>query len=241
MEKNSKLLSILIPTKNRYNTLIPVIKAILDGIDEKIDLEIVVQDNSTTNDTFIIFYKDFSDTRLSYFYSAEDISITENTINAIDNSVGKYLIFIGDDDLVSPYVYDIVKYIEQHNIDCLVYNPAYYWWSNVNFEKETFYHRKEALWIPLNQSVKLNKRDSSDQLNIMLGSGAGIFSGLPKFYHGILKRDVLVRIRQVAGTYLPGSSPDIAFSTAIALTIKEYYYINFPVSVFGAPKIVEEG
>ncbi len=232
---NNKLLSIIIPTKNRYECLIPVVLALLKYIRND-DIEFVIQDNSDENKEWLNFFEVLEDQRVSYFYYKESVSIQENTIFAIENAVGKYLIFIGDDDLVSPHIYDVVKFINKKNIDCLAFNSAYYWWDTVCFEKENYFHRKNALWLPIKQSLEFVERRTQDELEIMLQSGAGIFLRLPKFYHGIVRRDVLEQIRDKTGTYLPGSSPDIAFSTALSLVLNNYYYVNFPLSVFGASR-----
>lgn len=235
MEKFKNLISIIIPTKDRYECLIPVISALVKFIDNR-DVEFVLQDNSTNNIDIINFLASLKDDRVKYFYNTNKMSIVDNTVCAIDNARGKYLIFIGDDDLVSPYIYKFVQYIDQKGIDCLVYNAAYYWWNSIEFKEENYFHRKEALWLPPEETLVFEKRDSSAELEIMLQSGSGIFQRLPKFYHGIVKRDVLDEIKFKTGTYLPGSSPDIAFSTALSLVLDEYYYVNFPLTVFGASK-----
>jgi hypothetical protein len=43
-------------------------------------------------------------------------------------------------------------------------------------------------------------------------------------------------IKERIGTYLSGSCPDIALSTSLAFVIDKYYFVNYPVSVFGASK-----
>ena len=235
MVKYKKLLSIIIPTKNRYECLIPVVSALLKHIKSE-DIELVIQDNSDDNQEGLLFFENLGDQRVKYFYHQESLSIQENTIFAIDNTRGKYLIFVGDDDLVSPYIFDIVTFIDKKNIECLVFNAAYYWWNTVDFEKENHFHRKNALWLPIHQSLEFVERNTQDELEIMLQSGAGIFLRLPKFYHGIVRRDILDQIKVKTGTYLPGSSPDIAFSTALLLVLDKYYFVNFPLSVFGASK-----
>jgi glycosyltransferase involved in cell wall biosynthesis len=235
MEKFKYLISIIIPTKDRYECLIPVISALVKFIDNR-DVEFVLQDNSTNNIDIINFLASLKDDRVKYFYNTNKMSIVDNTVCAIDNARGKYLIFIGDDDLVSPYIYKFVQYIDQKGINCLVYNAAYYWWNSIEFKEENYFHRKEALWLPPEETLVFEKRDSSAELEIMLQSGSGIFQRLPKFYHGIVKRDVLDEIKFKTGTYLPGSSPDIAFSTALSLVLDKYCYVNFPLTVFGASK-----
>ncbi len=235
MEKYKYLLSIIIPTKNRYECLIPVVSALLKFIGNE-SVELVIQDNSDDNKSGLLFFEDLKDQRVKYFYYQDSLSIQENTSFAIDNAKGKYLIFIGDDDLVSPHIYNVVEFLNKKNIDCLVFDSAYYWWNTVYFEKENYYHRKNALWLPINQSLELVERSTQDELERMLQSGAGIFLRLPKFYHGIVRRDILEKIKDKTGTYVPGSSPDIAFSTALSLVLKNYYHINFPLSVFGASR-----
>lgn len=235
MGKYKNLLSIIIPTKNRYECLIPVVSALLKHIENE-DVELIIQDNSDDNIEALLFFEQLKDQRFKYFYHKESLSIQDNTIFAIDNAHGKYLVFIGDDDLVSPYIYDFVKFIDKKNIECLVFNAAYYWWNTVDFEKENHFHRKNALWLPQSQSLELIERNTQDELEIMLQSGGGIFLRLPKFYHGIVRRDVLEKIKDKTGTYLPGSSPDIAFSTALSLVLNKYYYVNFPLTVFGASR-----
>lgn len=235
MEKYNKLLSIIIPTKNRYECLIPVVIALLKHIKND-NLELIIQDNSDDNKKGLYFFDNFEDQRVKYSYHKESLSIQDNTIFAIDQASGKYLIFIGDDDLVSPHIYKFVEFLDKKSIECLVFNSAYYWWNSVSFEKENKFHRKNALWVPINQSLELVERSAHVELEIMLQSGSGIFLRLPKFYHGIVRRDVLEQIKDITGTYLPGSSPDIAFSTALSLVLERYYYVNFPLSVFGASR-----
>lgn len=230
-----KLLSILIPTKNRYECLIPVVSAILKFVQDD-EIEIIVQDNSLSNSDYVSFFLSNNDARLKYFYTSNDLSLNENTILAINNSCGKYLTFIGDDDLVSPFICKIVKILDKRNIDCLAFNSGYYWWNNVEFAKKSFYHCKGALWLSKNQSFNFIERVASDELGLTTNSGAGNFLRLPKLYHGIINRNILEKIKSAVGTYLPGTSPDIAFSTAIALVIDRYYYVDLPVTIYGASK-----
>lgn len=233
LEENNVLLSIVIPTKDRYECLIPVVSSILKKIDSK-KIQIVVQDNSTKQN--LRFVEIINDTRLVYNYFSQELSIQENTNKAIDQATGKYLIFIGDDDIVSSQILDIVKFIDLKNIDCLVYNPSYYWWDTVQFSSPNYYYRNNVLWIPKIDKLELIERNSEVELNNTLSSGASNFQNLPKFYHGIVSRIILEKIKSKTGAYLNGSSPDIAFSISIALVLDKYYYLNFPVSVFGASK-----
>jgi glycosyltransferase involved in cell wall biosynthesis len=227
------LFSIIIPTKNRYSSLLPVIDSILRNIDSE-DFELVIQDNSDDNNSVQKYFNFNTDSRLKYNYSEEILSIVDNTILAIENAIGKYITFIGDDDFVSPYICKIVSMLEEKDIDCLIYNSGFYWWENVDFANPTSYCDKNVFWIPSNVSTNLVKLNSKIELDKVLKNGGVQYGMLPRFYHGIVKRSKLDEIKKITGTYLPGACPDMAFSISLSQVIQEYYWINYPVTIFGA-------
>ena len=234
-KQNNPLLSIIIPTKNRYETLIPVLECTLNYLSSN-KYEIIIQDNSEDNSVIQNYLHLNKDSRLKYFYHMESLSITENSNRAIENSSGEYAVFIGDDDLVSPYIIEITEYIAEQNIDCLIYPPAYYWWSSVNFTVKSYYRRKNAFWLPNNINFELQKKNASKELVNVLKNGGGSLYSLPRFYHGLVKRKVLEQMKNKIGTYISGSCPDMALAASLALFLDSYFYIQYPVSVFGASK-----
>jgi glycosyltransferase involved in cell wall biosynthesis len=235
MQANEIKLSIIIPTKNRYECLIPVLKALLKFIPSD-DFEIIVQDNTTNNALMEEFLIETDDSRIKYFYKRESISITENTADAVANSTGKYITFIGDDDLVSPYIINITRLMEERNICCLIYKPAYYWWNTVEFANPSEFNQKCALWMINNISIETKEMDAKKELQFVLNSGAVSYFNLPRLYHGIVKRDILEKIKDITGTYLPGGCPDISFAVSLALVVDNYHYMHYPVTIFGASK-----
>lgn len=228
-------LSIIIPTKNRYNCLFPVISALCTFIND-LEVEIIVQDNSDSNCDAIRFFTDLNDNRVKYFYTKRSLSIADNTILAIENSSKNYLTFIGDDDLVSPYICDAVDLMDEKKIEALMFNAGYYWWDSVDFYSKSYYLRKCALWIPHNINDKFVMKNSIDELNLSISKGSTGMFNLPRFYHGIVKRSLLVEIKNRTGTYMVGSCPDISFATSIALLLEKYYYVNYPFTIYGASK-----
>jgi glycosyltransferase involved in cell wall biosynthesis len=229
------LLSIIIPTKNRYDTLMPVVSAISAHIRSP-GLEIVVEDNSdvpvpTDLDDLLA-----RDVRIVYHHDALAKSIVDNTVCAIEHSSGEHLTFIGDDDFVSPYILDVTHKLAQSGLDCLIFPPARYWWSSVKFAKETRFHKPRAFWLPRGRSARLTTLDSNEQLRRLLAVGGTTYGDMPRFYHGIVTRRALDSIRASTGTYLPGSSPDMAYSVALAMGNPRHLHIDYPVTVFGASK-----
>ena len=49
---------------------------------------------------------------------------------------------------------------------------------------------------------------------------------LPRFYHGIVLRSEIEKLKSKFGRYIVGSCPDIDFAVSLAINIKEYYHLN---------------
>lgn len=229
------LLSIVIPTKNRYETLIPVVKAILNHINSN-DFEIVVQDNSDDNSAIQPFLTTNMDERLKYYYQKEWLSQSGNCDLSIERVRGEYVVLIGDDDFVSPYICDIVALLKKQNIECLIYKPGLYYWPNVQFIKQSYMRRPAIMQITKKMSVEKQELNADIELDFVLSKGAMFLYQLPSLYHGLVKISVLQEVKKRFGTYFPGPSPDMACAVALAFTLKKYYFINYPVSITGASK-----
>jgi glycosyltransferase involved in cell wall biosynthesis len=232
---NVPLLSIAIPTKNRYETLIPVIEALINNIIDD-NFEIIIQDNSDDNEQITKWLSLCKNHKIKYFHNKEHLSVSENSNLAIENCNGEYVIFIGDDDFVSPHIINITKYLDRNGIDCLIYSPGYYWWSNVDFAKESHYHRKNAFWLPNKINSEFIQKESLKEFEFVLGRGGIYYYSLPRSYHGVVRKKVLDKIKNKTGTYVAGSCPDMALAISLALVLDRYYYIQYPVSICGASK-----
>lgn len=233
--RTSPLVSIIIPTKDRHATLLPVVTALLAQIVGK-NYEIVVQDNSADNRAERMLLQLPNARHVTYRHEPLPVSIVENTERAVCASRGTYLIFIGDDDLVSPYICEVADFMDSRGITCLTYPAAYYWWSSVSFVTPTPFHRAQAMWLPKIRGLGPQKRIAKHVLDYTLANGAVSLFDLPRFYHGVVRRDVLDAIHARTGTYVAGASPDMAFSLALAMIVDEFWHVDFPVSVYGASR-----
>ena len=88
----NKLLSIIIPTKNRQVYCIESIQSILEDIDEQ--CEIIIQDNST-DDSLSNMIKGLKVKNIIYNYIPEPLSFVENFEQALTLSSGKYFMILG--------------------------------------------------------------------------------------------------------------------------------------------------
>lgn len=236
---NSPLLSIIIPTRNRYKTLIPVIESIMEL--NKSEIELIIQDNSDDNTVikdYLLKSKYFS---LKYFYTSNKISMVENTELAIVNASGKYFIFIGDDDIVNPKIVEIVQYMDKNLIYCLIYPIANYFYKDVIFNKEYGFNKPATLSFNKEISCYFISLNTKDEIARVADSGAIYILDLPRLYHGIVKKEIIYQIKNTFGKFVPGPCPDMTLSTSLALILEKFHKINIPLSVAGNSSISEGG
>lgn len=231
----SILLSIVIPTKNRYETLLPTLNALLDNI-VGTAYEIVVQDNSDDPTPARGYLTQRPDSRVQYVHRAGFISIVENTEEALSRARGEYITFIGDDDLVAPDILDHVRHFQQQGTDAAIYPPAYYWWPSVRFVTPTRYHQPGAFWYPPSTSKAAQRIDSRMELHRVSSQGAVALFDLPRVYHGVVRRQVLDAIKARSGRYVNGASPDMALAIATALEVTSHVKVDTPLTIYGASK-----
>lgn len=226
------LLSIVIPTKNRYSTLIPVLHYHINNLNND-NIEIIVEDNSTDNYEFLS--QDlYTHPSIKYNYNSKHLSVTENTNLALSRATGEYVIFIGDDDFLHPDVLTIVLHLKELGGPCLIYSCGNYWWPNVKFLSVDNFFQPACLWLPQKISTDFRIVDSSSSLKHVLEKGACSYYNLPRLYHGIVSKSTLNDLRVKFGDFVIGSSPDMSLAMCLSFVLGSYYYLDFPVSFFGA-------
>lgn len=231
----SLLLSIAIPTKDRYDTLFPVLEALLKYIKGS-DFEIIVQDNTQDNTFALNEFKRIQDEKIKYFHQPEKLTVTENSNLAIEHCSGEYLTFIGDDDLISPYVLQLVNGVKSAGLDCLIYERGNYFWNGLKMNKQYAFHYPASLQVPKNISTIIQKLNVKEELNFVLNEGGIAYYNLPTLYHGIVKRETMMQLKAKFGDFVPGSCPDVAIATALTTVVENYGYMRYPVTITGASK-----
>jgi glycosyltransferase involved in cell wall biosynthesis len=224
------LLSIVIPTKDRYTTLFNVIDTILAFQDNEI--EIVIQDNSGENEEALAFVNQHSSFgNLKYFYEAKPLSVIENSNRAVLNSNGDFICFIGDDDGVMPYIVDVVRWMKKNSVSIVKGNKPIYYWPN---QKSNYFDTDANGKLRIRAlDYGIHIKNSSEALKRTLAIGGTDTKFLPCLYHGIVERKKLEMIYQKTGSFFPGPSPDMANSIALMKVTDEFYYLDFPIAITG--------
>ena len=223
MEK--PLLSIVVPTKNRYYYLKFLINLFV-RINSS-ELELVIQDNSDDNSEFISYLDSFNCLRIKYSYVRGQIPMSDNSDKAILNSSGKYVCFLGDDDGFTEGIVDGVRWMEKNDVEAVkpTHDVCYYWPDAA----QTFSSQIE--YRPF--SGKIIFLDPYKELLKVLKNGISNRWNMPLVYHAIVKREVLNRVYEKCGTFFPGNSPDISNAVALSLVVKKYALVDSPWAYSG--------
>lgn len=227
------LLSIVIPTKNRYSTLTNLVEKLLDW-DSK-DYEIIVQDNSDDNTVFKKILDNYKmDPRLKYFYNTQHVTVCQNAEDAIDNSTGEYVCFLGDDDGIIKQSLDIVKWMKKNEIDSLNCKQGAYHWPE--FRQKNYGQKRSlaGMLVYHSHNGDLYSQDPVLGLNSLLENGCLSLNGITRVYHGIVSRNILNLLKKKTGTYFPGAIADMSSAIGLVFFAKKHYYLNFPLIISGA-------
>lgn len=220
------LLSIMIPTKNRYKTLMPVLTT-LTRI-ESDDVEFVVQDNTEDNTAILGYISSLGDRRIKYFHNIEKMDLTMNSELAISKCQGEYVCYIGDDDSVSKHIVSFVKELEANDIDACLFNMASFFWPDCilpDMDKPVFSYTRSIPNLQIINVVAQMKRS--------LSWGMLDIKYLPRVYHAVIRRKCIDEVKAACGTCFPGLVPDMANAVASSFFVKKCIFISAPVIVSG--------
>lgn len=226
-----KLLSIVVPTKDRYPYLKKLIELIVSFHSD--DIELVIQDNSNDNREFSEYLKTLDKDYIKYNYIQGQIPMSKNSDNAILNSSGEYVCFIGDDDGVTIDIIECARYMKSKNIDAVRSVLASYYWPEVGSSRFV-YMGGRCIYDKPTDSVEVVSTKVA--LEDLLRIGFIDRGRLPLVYHGIVSRKALNLVYEKVKTFFPGSSPDISSGVALSLVIDKVYNYNKIVTFSGASK-----
>jgi hypothetical protein len=229
------LLSIAIPTHNRSQYAFHAIQSILAIKSQK--LELVVSDTSTDGALEALVQQNGSslgaDPRFKYLRPAERLDMTGNHNYAIAAATGEFVCLIGDDDTITEDLLLAAEWAKAHQIDVIAPTVmSNYVWPDFRSRHFGAGHAGR-LYLP-SRIGPVHIRQSSDSVTQALANAAQGTDGLPKIYHGIVRRSVLEKAKQLSGAYFHGSSPDVSGAIGLALCTDRFVEIDYPLTIPGA-------
>lgn len=234
MKNRKVLLTIVIPTRNRSEYAKSAIRSILEIEDDR--LELVVHDNNDNNELGQYLKKNITDKRLCYAHDSSEMSTVHNFNASMKLVTGEYVCFIGDDDGVNPEIVKIAKWLSTESIDCLAADlKSFYMWPDTNRHSNTTHNTLAGTLRIMPFSGKITTFDPEIQIKKLLKNGGLYYLeyGLPRAYHGIVKKDVFDLVNEQTGSYFGGLSADIYASLALACVCKKVVKIDYPLTIPG--------
>lgn len=173
----SMLLSIVIPTKNRYRSLSLCLENLVRNIDASNKYEIIVQDNSDYELTDSVKNLVEQHENLIYNHSKHYLSVSANVEQGICMARGEFIIVIGDDDLVSNRILEFIEYMKIKKIRVLSYQKGQYFWPDIRFSQPYLFNRPDTLRLPKVSLIEFQRMDSGKCLDEVLTGGGGFYEG----------------------------------------------------------------
>lgn len=228
---NEIILSIVVTTKDRYEYLKYFIKNTMRF--EGRNWELIVQDNTEANTEIIQFLNHINDNRIKYYHISEPIPISTNADIAVSHANGKYISFMGDDDIISPHIMKLAEYMDKNYIDAAIFNRAWYIWPGVSF-----YHKFPSVRIPSFTGKMIDLDVRRERELVLAGKKAGL-GYLPVSYQALTRKECMDKVREHSGSYFPGASPDISGGIAASYFVHKFIYVDAPfISSGQSPKSV---
>lgn len=227
------LLSVAIPTHNRARYAVHAIQSVLSQGDER--LELVVSDTSTDGELarWVAQHPAGRDPRLNYFQPAQRLDMTGNHNAAIAACRGEFLCLIGDDDTIAGTLLEAADWARDHGIDLIAPNVvANYVWPDFRSRYFGAGHASRLYFARQMGGGRLC--NAQDALALALREAAQGTDGLPKLYHGLVRRALMERVRERSGQYFHGSSPDVSGAIGLAVCGGRFLIVDFPLSIPGA-------
>lgn len=225
--KSEPLLSILVATRNRQYYALELITDILSWATDNIEL--VVEDNSDNSTLAENMASHKHDSRLKYRHNPAAISSIDNFNNVIEASSGRYICLIGDDDGIHSNVIHAIEWADKEGIDCLVGSVAHeYLWPSASST------HSGTLSFPDFSGALKHRRGKSNLTPLLSRGGTQYLElGLPRLYHGFVRRSVLSAIKEARGYYLGGLSPDIYAAVCLSQLTNITVSIDYPLTIPG--------
>jgi glycosyltransferase involved in cell wall biosynthesis len=218
--------SIVIPTRNRPQTLQYAIKTCLNQDFE--DYEIIVSDNFSTPDTQNVVEK-FNDDRIDFVRTKQPLAMSENWDFAISRIRGDYVILIGDDDglLLNSLSY-LDNVIHSTGERVIRWEWILYYWPD-------FFIKNVAgkVYIPINNG--LTELSTAEIIKKVVNYELH-YNILPMLYNSAVHNSILKEIKSKTNVFFHSQAPDIYSGFVIAKSVKKYLSLSTPLNIAGLSK-----
>lgn len=218
--------TVVIPTRNRPDTLKPCLQTCLaQGFD---DYEIVVADNCGTSETADVI-KGFDSSRIVHLRSESPLAMSVNWERGVEAARGQYVTLIGDDDGLMPYALRELDLLirEHHEPEAIHWRRGIYTWPTMG--------TADANLLAFSLSRGLRELRGRTLIGDVLAFRTGP-EMLPTVHSAVVRRDLLDKLRGRAGRVFPSMYPDDFAGFALGWLCTSYISLDVPMHLAGVSK-----
>jgi glycosyltransferase involved in cell wall biosynthesis len=222
MDQDRPLISIVIPTRERIETLRSTLSTALDQKSQRI--EVLVADNASRDGT-AEFVRSIVDARLRYVNPARRLSMSANWDFALLHARGAYIVIIGDDDAVVPGAIDrLILDMGRCRSEVYSWPKHVYVWpdSGRNAYVESIAPQTGPRWLDLDRRSR----------SVLTMGGWGHYS-LPSMYHSLVSRRIPDQMRERYGRVYHSAMPDVFMTMCIPAFAASAWDVGYSVTVHG--------
>lgn len=221
--KKEELFNIIIPTRERADTLIHSLHTVVSQDYE--NLNIIVSDNFSQDNTKDIVAS-FADKRIKYINTGKRVSMSHNWEFALSHVTDGWVSFIGDDDGLLPNALKRVNEIIDITGAKAITSPwCHYYWPD--------FGSNDSSEITIPMGIGWERRDAKEWLTRVM-NGQVRYWELPWIYTGgFVHLSVLNNALSKSGTFFQSFCPDIYSAIALASIGTPYVYLKEPVAIGG--------
>lgn len=223
-----KLLSIIIPTRERPDTLKHCLRTVLMQEDDR--YEVIVSDNCSGPETKEVV-NSFRSEKIKYIRPENRLGMSENFEFALQHIKGDWVTIIGDDDGLLPNaVSRFFEILGDTDVRVVSSLPCGFEWPSLSEDALA-----RLLVLSNLKQKKVEMRRSKDCLNKVVRDGHE-YKDLPCLYNGgFMRADLINEIRnESAGEFYKAINPDIYSGIAACSKEKDFLYIWEPLVIGGA-------
>jgi glycosyltransferase involved in cell wall biosynthesis len=223
------MFSVLLPTRNRLEYLRYAIETVRRQ--DYSDWEIIVSDNFS-EDNIGEYIASLAEPRIVYRRTDKSLPVTDNWNNALDQSSGRYIVMLGDDDGLLPGYFSNAKLlIDEFESPDFIYSSALFFaYPGVMPDAPLGFlrHDKNA-YLNENRPFLLDRARS---LAIAKGYLAFRMPVASNMQFSLISRDCITRLRS-DGVFFHSPYPDFYATPALFLTSKRILIDPAPRVIIG--------
>ncbi|MEQ1697193.1 MAG: glycosyltransferase family 2 protein [Hyphomicrobiaceae bacterium] len=224
---NSPKVSVLIPTRERPDTLVKSLKTVVNQ--SYSNLEIIVSDNASSPETEAVV-RSFECPRIRYFNTGKRISMSHNFEFALSKATGDWIAAIGDDDGLLPGgIARAVELLQASGVEAMGSLQSYYVWPNKDWVDGSI------LSVPMAKGVSFKNAKEAIRLSVTGHLG---YVELPMLYTGgMISSKVIAKVKAANdGAFFNSQIPDCYSAFAVCSVIDRYVFTQEPFAIAGSSK-----